>query len=93
MRTSVTPPILPVYEAEPAERRVLGTVQVDRETWWSGTLTLPESSDFALLALTRHGQFAPVDDAISFVVLRSELPALRVLLDELAFAGERLPGT
>jgi hypothetical protein len=32
------------YEAEPAQRRLLGTVNVSISTWWSAELIMPDGT-------------------------------------------------
>jgi hypothetical protein len=81
----------PDYEQEPAERRVLGSVQVDAVAWWSGALTVPDGNDgAALLKLTRHGPEAHTDGAIDAVVRLTELPAVATLVGNLARAAGNL---
>jgi hypothetical protein len=80
----------PVYEAEPSQRQVLGSVNINACTWWTGTLTMPEGgSGVAFLELTRHGPASRTDDAIHAVVLLAELPAIRVLVHHLTASAER----
>jgi hypothetical protein len=70
----------PAYEAEPTQNVALGSVQVNATTWWSGSIATPEDQTLALLELRRHGDGLVADDAISFNVALTELPAVATLL-------------
>ena len=74
----------PRYEAEPAQRRYLGTLTVDEDTWWSGALTFPDDSEIAHIDLVRHGPKASEDDQVFAMVPRTEVSAIAELLTQLA---------
>lgn len=80
---------VPRFEAEPAQRRFLGSLTVDEETWWSGTLTFPDDSDVAFIDLVRHGPKASEDEQLSAMVPRDEVSAIAELLTQLASRVER----
>jgi hypothetical protein len=76
------------YEAEPAQRRVLGSVAgADAGTWWSGAITVPEDgSALAWVQLTRHGSLSRSVDGVGAIVPVGELPAVALLFTRLAAA-------
>jgi hypothetical protein len=90
MGQHTTTTTVPIYEPEPAQRRLLGSATVSESIWWSGALTVPEDSNgLAFLELTRHGPSTRGDDKINVMVLPTELIALRVLVEHLTASAER----
>jgi hypothetical protein len=75
----------PVYEPEPAHLRVLGSVAVRPDLFWSGSISLPEDgSRLAIVRLKRHGIPGVGDDALSLTLPEEELAAFATLLSGLA---------
>jgi hypothetical protein len=68
------------YEREATQRIELGTVHVNPDCWWSGTLTIPQDdSGITPVELTRHGE--PKEDNMPrTALLRGSLVALLLLV-------------
>jgi hypothetical protein len=68
------------YEGEPAQHVVRGSVDVERDVWWSGAISVPAGDPLAFVALVRHGPAPGADSTLEVRVPFSELPAVVSLL-------------